>query len=220
MVEQDGAITNRLDGVPAVGNDQQCGARLAKLSNAVSTFVLKVGIAHGKGFVDDQNIGAARRGDTEGQAHLHTAGVDPDRLIDVVADFREGFDFRHKLMQFIDMEPQQLSGHEHILPPGELRMETHPQFQKGCHPSGYLNIPRGWLCGAGNHLQQRALARAVDANNADSFAWLYVEADVLQHPFELVLWLDERDRPLSQAGPARRVLLVSFAYPGDTYFTH
>src|SRR5690554_3544722 len=177
--QQDGAVADALDRLAIVGDNQQGGPRLAELPDAVEALVLKVGVSHGKSLVDNQDIRAAGCGDAEGQAHLHAAGVGAHRLVDVLTDLREGDDVRHQRCEFVDRHAEQLPGHEHILSPGEFRVEAHAQLQQCGNAAGMMYLAGGRLGGACDHLQQGALARTVDPDDADGLARLDLEVDVL-----------------------------------------
>ena len=198
-IEQDGAVADGLDGALVVGDDEQRGALLAELADAVEALVLEIGVAHRERFVDDQYIRAVRGGDAEGQAHLHAAGVHAHRLVDIVADFGKGFDFRHQAGDFFDAVAEQLPGHEGVLPAGEIGVEAHAEFEQRSHAAGDVHAAGGGLGGAGDHLEQGALAGAVDADDADRLAGVDGEVDVLQHPLEAVAWLVAVARPIPPA---------------------
>ena len=136
-----------------------------------------------------------RGGDAEGQAHLHAARVDAHRLVDVVADFGKGFDLGHQAGNLFDAVAEELAGHEGVLPAGEIGVETHAEFEQGGDAAGDMHAAGGGLGGAGDHLEQGALAGAVDADDADRLAGLDGEVDVLQHPLEAVA------RPVAAASP-------------------
>ena len=135
--------------------------------DAVEALVLEVSVAYREGLIDDQHIRAMRGGDAECQAHLHAAGVHAHRLVDVVADFGEGFDLRHQAGDFFDAVAEQLPGHEGVLPAGEIGVEAHAKFEQGGDAAGDVHAAGGGLGGAGDHLEQGALAGAVDADDAD-----------------------------------------------------
>ena len=155
-----------------------------------------------------------RGGDAEGEAHLHAAGVDAHRLVDVVADFGKGFDFGHQAGNFFDAVAEELPGHEGVLPAGEIGVEAHAEFEQGGDAAGDVHAAGGGLGGAGDHLEQGALAGAVDADDADRLAGVDGEVDVLQHPLEAVARLMARRHPFRQPRPAGGVLLVGLAKVG------
>ena len=77
--------------------DQQQGRALGpEASDAVKTLLLKQCIADRQCLIDDQHIRTNRGGYAECQTHLHTAAVDTDRLVNIVANVCERFDFRHQ----------------------------------------------------------------------------------------------------------------------------
>lgn len=99
-IEQDGARTDALNGLLVMTDQQQRGALTRELSNAVETLVLEVCITHRQRFVDDQYLRAPCGSDAECQAHLHAAGVDPYRLLEVIANFGKPMDL---FDEFIDL---------------------------------------------------------------------------------------------------------------------
>ncbi len=56
--------------------------------------MLKISVAHRKRLINNQHIGPHRRRQGKGQTHLHPAGIDAHRLVDIVANFGERLDFR------------------------------------------------------------------------------------------------------------------------------
>jgi hypothetical protein len=79
-------------------------------------------------------------------------------------------DFRHR-------HAEQLARHEDILPSGKIWVEAHAQLQQrghACLPCA--TAAGGRQGGAGDQLEQGALAGAVNADQADGFARLHREA--------------------------------------------
>ena len=54
--------------------------------------LLELGVADGEHLVDDQDLRLEVRGDGEGQAHVHAAGVALDRRVEELLDLGEGDD--------------------------------------------------------------------------------------------------------------------------------
>jgi hypothetical protein len=134
----------------------------------------------------------------------------PHRLVHVVADVGEGLDLRHQGGDLLDRHAEQLAGHVDVLATGEIRMEAHAQFEQGGDAAFHVDAAGGRLGGPGDQLEQGALAGAVDADQADRLARGDAEADVLQHPLELVARAAGQ-HPFGQARPARRVLFIGLA---------
>ncbi|MNP08554.1 hypothetical protein D3C76_1006280 [compost metagenome] len=220
LVEQYGAVADRLDRAAVVGDDQQGGAGAAETADPLEALVLEVGIADRQRLVDDQHIGAARGGDAERQAHLHAARVGTHRLVDGFADLGELLDVRHHRLDLFQLQPQQLAGHEDVLPPGELRVEAHAQFEQSRDLAFDPDATGGRLGGPGDHLQQGALAGAVDPDYADRLPRADLEIHALQDPVQRMPRSRERPQPLAQARPAGRVLLVGLAQALDADRSH
>jgi len=121
-------------------------------------------------------------GDTEGQAHLHTAGVNAHRLVDVVSDFGKGLNFRHQMGDLIDPVAKELARHEGILTAGEIGMEAHAELKHRRNTTGNVHSASGGLGGTSDHLEQGAFPRAVDADDPHRLAGIHCEVNVLQHP--------------------------------------
>ena len=201
-------------------HEQQGGPRFLELADAFEAFVLEVGIANRQGLIDDEDVGTQRRGDAEGQTHLHAAGVHADGLIDVVADFGKGFNLGHEAVHVLRRISQQLAGHHGILATSEIRMEAHAQFEQGSHPAVNAHRAGGGLYGAGDELEQGALSCPVDPDDADGFTRGYCERDIVQHPFQTMSWGMPWQHPFGKPPPARVILLVGLAQACDGEATH
>ncbi|MCY1436243.1 hypothetical protein D9M71_523610 [compost metagenome] len=103
VFQEDGGVADRLDRGAVMGHDQQRGAGLAEVADAIEAFVLEVGVAHRQRFVDDQDIRPPRGGHAERQTHLHAAGIGAHRMVDGLADFGEALDFRHQRFDFFHL---------------------------------------------------------------------------------------------------------------------
>jgi hypothetical protein len=60
--------------------------------------------------------------------------------------------------------------------------EPGADLQQARYPAVELQQASGRFRDAGKHFQQRALAGAVAADDADDFAWLHFKADILEGP--------------------------------------
>ena len=136
-IEQDRAVANALHSATVVRNDQQCGSLPAIRSNPVEALVLKIAVAHGEGLVDDQDVRAPCRGHTECEPDLHSAGVNPYRLIDVFANLGERLDLGHQPVEILHGVAKQLAGHDGVLSTGEIRMEPHSKFEQRRNPPSH-----------------------------------------------------------------------------------
>ena len=69
-----------------------------------------------------------------------------------------------------------------VLPPGQLGMEAGADFQQRPDPPVDLGFAAGRLGDPGEDLQQRALAGAVAADDAENLALAHFKTDVPQRP--------------------------------------
>ncbi|MCY1183584.1 hypothetical protein D9M73_242170 [compost metagenome] len=99
-------------------------------------------------------------------------------------------------------------------------MEAHAQLQQRRYATLQLDVAAGGLGSAGDHLQQRAFAGAVDPDDAHGFTRLNLEIDPLQHPVQVMPVAGKRHQPFEQPAPAIGVLLVGLAQATDTYMSH
>ena len=147
-------------------DDQQSRSLFAELSDPVEALVLEIGIAHGQRLIDDQHVGPHRGGDAEGDAHLHAAGIGAHRLVEVVADLGECLDLRQDAFDVGLGMAHQAGGMATVLAPAQVRIEAHAQFEDRGDPAGRRHPPLVRSRRAGDQLEQRALARAVLADDA------------------------------------------------------
>jgi hypothetical protein len=71
-----------LDLGKGMGNKKNSDSPLLKFFHFGKTFGLKFGVADGKDFVDDENLGVDMDSNGESQTHVHAGGIMFDRLID------------------------------------------------------------------------------------------------------------------------------------------
>src|SRR5690606_32389565 len=107
-----------------------------------------------------------------------------------------------------------------ILAPRKVRVKAHAQFEHGRYPPGRFYCAGGGLGRARDHLEQGALARAIDSDDPDGLASGNGEIDVAEHPLERVPRLVSGNQPLCESTPARIVLLVGLAQITYRDFTH
>ena len=81
-----------LTSADGVGNEQDGDAARAQFVDLAHAALAEIDVAHGQGFVHQQDFGVHVDGHGEGQPHHHAARIGLDRLVDEVADLGEGFD--------------------------------------------------------------------------------------------------------------------------------
>src|SRR6185437_14631485 len=108
--------------------------------------------------------------------------------------------------------------HEHVLPPGEFGMKADAELEQRRDAPARLVCAGRWPDGARDELQQRTLAGAVRADNANRLAGSDVEGHVAQHPIEVVP--NTEPDPLREASPFLGVALVGLAEVANAKVAH
>src|SRR4030095_9305786 len=162
-------------------------AFVAERPDAIEALVLEIGISDGQRLVHDQDVRTNRGGHAECEAHLHSARVRANGLIDVIADLGERFDRTHQRRKALCGYPQDVSCHVDILAPGELRVKTDAELEQGRDAPIRLERYARRADRFRYELGQRALAGAVRSDDSDRLPGRHIEAHVAQDPVELVL---------------------------------
>ena len=176
--EEDGAIADAFDGVRVVRDEDDRAAIGDHLVKGGVALELEAGVADGEGFVDDEDIGVDMRADGEREADGHAAGVGADGLVDEFADagvvddgFELGVDFG-----FAEAEDGRVE--VDVFAAGKIGIEAAAEFEKGGDAAGDGDVAGGGLERAGDHLEQRAFAGAVAADDTEALAAADFKGDV------------------------------------------
>src|ERR1035437_439092 len=210
VIQPEHAVADGLDVADGVGDEQDGDAALAEFVDLAHAALTEVNVAHGEGFIDQQDFGIDIDGDGEGEAHHHAAGVRLHRLIDEVADFGEGGDVFVALVDLPRGEPENGTVEINVVAAAEFGVESGAQFEPGRHASVDTNRTGSGMKDAGDHLQQSAFAGAIFPHNAEGFAALDLEANVVQRPEILVALQTIQGQQLLQAVARRVVDRVAF----------
>ena len=164
-----------------VVRDEEEGALLLERADEAHALLLEGGVADRQDLVDDQDVGVDMGADREGEARIHAAGIGLDRLVDEVADAGEGLDVVEARVDLVLRQPEERGGEVHVLAAGEFRVEACAELQQGANPAPDVDVPvEGGACR--QQLQQRRLAGAVAADDADGFLTGDREGHVLEGP--------------------------------------
>ncbi len=104
------------------------------------------------------------------------------RRVEKALDLREGHDFVELPVDFALAHAQDRAAQIDILAAGQLGMKAGADFEQAADASANLREAGRRARDARKHLQQRRLAGAVAADQADDFALRDVKADVAQRP--------------------------------------
>src|ERR1700722_4521272 len=118
----------------------------------------------------------------EGEPNVHAAGVAFDgrvkKLIhlgksDDFIEFRGNLSFTHSKRRAIEKD---------VFPARQFGVEAGSNFQKTGNTSADVYVAFRWIRDAGQNFQKRTLAGTIPSNDADDFARLNIEIDVLEGP--------------------------------------
>src|SRR5207253_1510665 len=96
-------------------------------------------------------------------------------------------------------EPEQRAVEEDVFAPGELGIEAGAELEERGDAAAHLDAAGGRPKGAGDELEQRALAAAVAADDAERGAARELEGDVADRPELAVVLMPPADQDLLQA---------------------
>ncbi len=122
--QEDGAVGKLLHQAEIVRHEEHGDFALAQFLKFAHAAIGEDGIADGEGLVDDENFGVDVDGGGEGQAHVHAARVFFHRPLDELADFGEGFDGRHRLIDLTAAEAHDLAVEVDIFAAAEFGIEA------------------------------------------------------------------------------------------------
>jgi len=123
-------------------------------------------VAHGQNLVDEINLPGQRRGDREKQTGFHTGRIGVDGIEEIVSKFGEVTDLAQELDDLASPRPveRQPSSRE-VLSRQEV-VASDSELVDRRHRSRDPHRPGGWAVHPPQRAQQRALTRAVAAQDA------------------------------------------------------
>jgi hypothetical protein len=131
------------DGSAVLGNGTQLAEALA----------LEVLVADCQHSIHDENLGVQVRGDSEGQPHVHAAGVPLDRGVEERRDTGEIDDGIKLSLHLGSGHAKDRAVQENVLATGEFGVETGADFEQRAHPSVDLDATGGGCGNAAEHFQ-------------------------------------------------------------------
>src|SRR3954465_12761901 len=180
---------------------------MADLPETFKALLLKLGITDRQNFIDQQDFCFHVSGYGKGEAYVHAARVAFYRGVDELLDLGE----RDDLIQFARdlrlFHAQDGAIQEDVVAAGQFRVKPGSDFEERSHAPPDIHAAQRRFGDAGENFQQRALAGAVSADDADYFSALDFERYVFQGPDCGLFSATVRDRgvpgSLAQA-PERR----------------
>ena len=128
------------------------------------------------------------RRDGKSEPDEHAARVALHGRVDELLDAGELDDRVEVPLDLRACHPEDRTVQEDVLAAGELRVKTRPDLEQAANSSADLRPAGGRSRDARQDLEQRRLAGAVAADDADDFACLRLERDVADGPDRLFLF--------------------------------
>ena len=132
--------------------------------------------------VDDEDFRLEVRRDRKRQPHVHAARIVLHRRVDELFELREGDDGVELADDLGAKHAENRAVEEDVLAARQVRMEARADLEQARDAAVQVDVAFGRRGDARQDLQQRALAGAVRADDADDFADADLERDVLQRP--------------------------------------
>src|SRR5689334_2994691 len=122
------------------------------------------------------------RCDCKREPYVHAAAVSFDWRVDELLDFRETDDLLKLSLDLFARHAEYRAVEKNVFASTQFRMKAGADFEQARDPTVKLNASFRGFDDARQDLQQRRLARAVAADDADDLARCDLEVDILQGP--------------------------------------
>jgi hypothetical protein len=153
------------------------------------TLLLELCVADREHLVDEQDLRLQVRRDRESEPDLHPARVALDRRVEELLDAGELDDRVELALDLGAAHAQDRAVQVDVLAAGQLRVEAGADLEQRADPPAQLGAALRRLGDPREQLQERALAGAVRADQAEHLALLHLERDVAERPDVAVLGL-------------------------------
>jgi hypothetical protein len=163
-----------------MGDEEDRLALVLEALEHVEALLLERGVAHREHLVDQQHVGVHLAHHAEREPHLHARGVVLQLEVHELLELREGDDGVEAAQRLLGREPEHDAVDEHVVAGREIRVEADAELDERGQPPAHADRAAVDPVDAREALQQRALARAVAAHDAEELALADGEGDVVQ----------------------------------------
>ena len=174
------AIAQLGDGAHVMADVQHRAAVPGHVAHLIDALLLKRQIAHGQHLVADQQVGGEMRRHREGELDVHARRIALDRRVDELLDLGELDDLPELGVHLCAAHAEDRAVEIDIVPAGQLVVEAGADFQQAGHAAMDADFALGGRGDAGDELQKRGFARAVQAHDGQRVAAVDAEAHVVQ----------------------------------------
>src|SRR5262249_31745031 len=171
-------LAERLDDGHVVAHEED-GPALARDSGHLSEALLLEGeVADREDLVDEQDLRLEVRGHRERDSDGHAARVALHGRVEELIDLRERDDLVEPALDLPLLQTEDRAVQIDVLPSRELGMEPDPDLEQRADAAVDIRVAVRRLRDAGENLQQRRLACAISADDADHLTRHDLERDV------------------------------------------
>src|SRR5262249_10449242 len=182
VLEPRRGVAQVANGLERVRDDDDRLSGGAEVVELLETPSLELGVADRQDLVDQEDVGIDVDRDREPQAHVHARRVVLHRCVTEVLETGEVNDLVEPLVELLLGHTEDRAVQENVLPTGELGMEAGSELEQGRDLAVGLDAPLLGPENMGHALEQRALARAVLADEREGRSLGHVERHVAQGP--------------------------------------
>src|SRR5207248_7624159 len=182
VVNPQDALAEAANLVELMGDEDNGAAGAGDVAHSAEAFFLKVDVADGEDFVDQEDFRLEMCGDGESQADVHAGGVVLDGSVNEFFEFGEGDDFVELAGDFGFGHAENGAGEKRVFAAGKLGMEACADFEERADAAMNFRPVFGGARDAGKDFEKRGLAGAVAADEAEDFAFVNIERNVFQSP--------------------------------------
>ena len=168
-----------------VGDEDDCLPGGFHLLEGVVALLLEGGVADRQHLVDQEDVGVDLHHQRKGQPHQHSRGVVLQLQVDELLQFGELDDRVEAAAGLARRQPHHHAVEDDVFAGGEVGVEADAELDEGSQPSRHADRAGVGAIDARHQFQQRALAGAVAADDAEELPLLDLKGDPverLQHP--------------------------------------
>ena len=136
----------------------------------VEALLLEGGVADGEHLVDEQDVRVGLDRDREGEPDVHPRRVVLELEVHELLELGERDDVVEALARLAARQPEHDRVDDHVLARGQLRVEADAELDERREAAVHLHVAAVDLVDARQALEQRALAGAVAADDAEELA--------------------------------------------------
>ena len=182
VFQPNAARTKVLDSSHIVADKENRPPRFRHLPHFAQALLLEGRVADGQHFIHQENFRFQMSRHGKGQPHIHSARISFDRRVNKLLQLRKSQNLIKLRGNFMLFHPQNDAIHKDVFAAGQLRMKTRAHLQQRTHAPINDGPTGGRFRDAGQHLEQRGLARAIPTDNPHHLPLLHIKGHIAQRP--------------------------------------